>query len=117
MIPKSALTKHFVSTGHAFTDKDFKILLSDRNRYRLLIKESLLIRQREPKLNGTDRSTPLYIFSDGIPKITKRIFNQVARTSDIHMDTDMQARFFGELKKRYHVLDPPITPHRATTTN
>jgi hypothetical protein len=98
MIPKSALTKHYVSTGHIFAEKDFKILLSDRNLYRLLIKESLLIRQREPKLNGTDRSIPLYIFPDGIPKNTKKTYNQSARTSDIHMDTGMHARFISKLK-------------------
>ncbi|CAF3940416.1 unnamed protein product [Rotaria sp. Silwood1] len=86
-ILKSALTKDFVSTGHAFTTDDFKILLSDRHRYRLLIKESILIRQREPKLNGTDRSTPLYIFPDGIPKNTNQSYNPGIPTSDHHTDT------------------------------
>jgi len=66
--PKSALAKHYVSTGHLFTDKDFQILLSDQHRYRLLINESLLIREKNPKLNGTDRSLPLYIYPAGIEK-------------------------------------------------
>ncbi|CAF3951738.1 unnamed protein product [Rotaria sp. Silwood1] len=96
MIPKSALTKHFVSTGHAFTTNDFNILLSDRHRYRLLIKESILIRQREPKLNGTDRSIPLYIFPDGIPKNANKAYTQATRPPDNHTDTGMQAKFFSK---------------------
>lgn len=30
------------------------------------IKESLLIKARKPKLNGTERSMPLYIYPEGI---------------------------------------------------
>jgi hypothetical protein len=68
LIPKSAISKHYISTGHIFTNKDFQVLLSDPHRYRLLIKESLLIRQKNPILNGTDRSLPLYIYPDGLKK-------------------------------------------------
>ena len=40
-IPRSALTKHYISTGHVFTNNDFKGLLTEHPRYRPLIKESL----------------------------------------------------------------------------
>jgi hypothetical protein len=66
LLVKSALTKHYISTGHIFSNTDFKILLSDQHRYRLLVKESLLIRQKNPQLNGTERSLPLYIYPDGL---------------------------------------------------
>jgi hypothetical protein len=66
LLVKSALTKHYISTGHIFSNTDFQILLSDQHRYRLLVKESLLIRQRNPQLNGTERSLPLYIYPDGL---------------------------------------------------
>ena len=66
-VPKSAITRHYLKTGHIITKKDFRILLPDAHRYRLLIKESLLIRQNNPILNGTDRSIPLFVFSEGNP--------------------------------------------------
>jgi hypothetical protein len=67
LVPKSAMTRHYLKTGHIITKHDFRIILSDAHRYRLIIKESLLIRQKCPKLNGTDRSLPLYVFPEGIP--------------------------------------------------
>lgn len=94
LIPKSALTKHYVATGHVFRDNDFKILLSDRHRYRLLIKESILIRQKEPKLNGTDRSIPLYIYPDGVHHSNEHVRKPAARISDINMDTGMHPQTF-----------------------
>lgn len=87
MVPKSALTKHYVATGHEFSGKDFKIVLSDQHRYRLLIKESLLIRKRQPKLNGTDRSLPLYIYPDGIQEKEKNKLNIATTTSADHINT------------------------------
>lgn len=59
---KSALSKHYIASCHQFNAQDFKILLNDNHRYRLLIKESLLITQRKPTLNTTERSIPLYIY-------------------------------------------------------
>ena len=64
--PKSALSKHYLSTGHSFKPNDFHILLVDQHRYRLLIKESLMIKQKNPALNSTERSLPLYIYPDAI---------------------------------------------------
>ncbi|CAF3597166.1 unnamed protein product [Rotaria socialis] len=63
--PTSAITKHYLSTGHVLHNSDFRVLLKEQNRYRLVIKESLLIKANEPKLNGKERSMPLYIFPNG----------------------------------------------------
>ncbi len=81
LVPKSAMSKHLVSTGHVFTDKDFQILLSENHRYRLLVKESLLIRRTNPVLNGTDRSLPLYIYPDGIERKDMKKHNTVTNTT------------------------------------
>lgn len=67
LVPKSAITRHYLKTGHVITKEDFRILLPDPHRYRLLIKEALLIRQKTPILNGTDRSIPLFVFPEGNP--------------------------------------------------
>ncbi|CAM4834624.1 unnamed protein product [Rotaria magnacalcarata] len=68
--PRSAVSKHFAATGHRFTTDDFDILLSDYHRYRLVIKESLLIIRRNPKMNVNERSMPLYIYPDGLSRTT-----------------------------------------------
>ena len=45
------------------TDFDhFDILASDTNKFRLLIKESLLIKRDQPQLNKTIKSFPLKLF-------------------------------------------------------
>ena len=49
----------------------------------------ILIRRNEPKLNETDRSVPLYVYPDSIPKTQTNIPHQTPRTSDINMDTGM----------------------------
>ncbi|CAF1027478.1 unnamed protein product [Didymodactylos carnosus] len=46
-IKKSALAKHESETGHKIDWMNFKILWSDKNPYRLLIKESLVIKAYE----------------------------------------------------------------------
>jgi len=86
---KSALAKHYLSTGHIFSDTDFKILLSDQHRYRLLVKESLLIRQRGPQLNGTDRSLPLYIYPDGLTQSEMAISTRNKRTGNTNNTAGM----------------------------
>ena len=40
----------------------FNILASDANKFRLLIKESLLIKRDQPQLNKTIKSFPLKLF-------------------------------------------------------
>jgi hypothetical protein len=72
LLPISALAKHYVIRNHLFKQNHFKILLNDKYRYRLLIKETLLIKKRKPALNATDRSLPLYIYADGLENNTKR---------------------------------------------
>ncbi|CAM2729790.1 unnamed protein product [Rotaria socialis] len=65
-IPKSSITKHYIATNHIITEENFKILHNEQRKYRLKIKESLLIITRAPQLNGTERSMPLYIYPDGL---------------------------------------------------
>ncbi len=60
--------------------------MSDQQRYRLLIEESMLIRQREPKLNGTGRSLPLYIYPDGLQKVENKKSNLCSKPSVNHID-------------------------------
>ncbi|CAF1482424.1 unnamed protein product [Didymodactylos carnosus] len=64
--PKSARSKHYLTTGHAITGNDFGIVLRETHLYKLLVKESLVIRAIAPSLNGTDRSVSLYVYSNGI---------------------------------------------------
>ncbi|CAF0928945.1 unnamed protein product [Didymodactylos carnosus] len=66
---KSAISKHYLTTGHVFTSNDFEIVLREKHRYKLLVKESLVIRTISPVLNGTDRSVPLYVYSNGIQSV------------------------------------------------
>ncbi|CAF3533244.1 unnamed protein product [Rotaria socialis] len=65
-IPKSSITKHYIATNHTITEENFKILHNEQRKYRLKIKESLLIITRAPQLNGTERSMPLKIYPDGL---------------------------------------------------
>lgn len=65
-LPKSALGKHAFKTGHSINFKNIDILDQDQMNYRLQIKESIQIRSRKPKLNGTDTSVPLYVFPEGL---------------------------------------------------
>ncbi|CAF1441093.1 unnamed protein product [Rotaria magnacalcarata] len=65
-VPKSSITKHYIATNHIITEDNFKILHNEQLKYRLKIKESLLIITRAPQLNGTERSMPLYIYPNGI---------------------------------------------------
>ena len=86
-VSKSAITKHYLTTGYIITKENFGILVSDSHRYRLLLKESLSILKNSPKLNGIDRFIPLYVFPDDLPlysshskstsnaSITKCLFN------------------------------------------
>ncbi len=55
-VPKSAISKHYMKTRHIIDKNDFSILLTERQRYRLRIKESLLIKATDPKLNGNESS-------------------------------------------------------------
>ncbi|CAF1427756.1 unnamed protein product [Didymodactylos carnosus] len=60
---KAAVGKYLAATNHAFTNSDFKVVLREKQKYKLLVKESLVIRATSPVLNGTDRSIPLYVYA------------------------------------------------------
>jgi hypothetical protein len=62
----STLSKHEKDTRYRINWKDFRVVWRDENRYRLLIKESLLIHAYKPALNRTTHSVPLIVFSDGL---------------------------------------------------
>ncbi|CAF1391704.1 unnamed protein product [Didymodactylos carnosus] len=65
-VAKSAIGKHYSNTGHVITDNNFEIVLREKQKYKLLVKESLVIRASLSMLNGTDRSVPLYVYSEGV---------------------------------------------------
>ena len=67
---QSALTKHMHEQHHQIDWNNIKILDRDTNAYRLLIRESLAIKQYRPSLNRTVNSAPLIIFPEGI--LTKK---------------------------------------------
>ena len=64
----SSLSQHEKDTGHHINWPEFRVVWSDSNPHRLLIKESLLIQAYKPELNRTTHSVPLIVFSDGIPR-------------------------------------------------
>ena len=76
IIPKSAIAKHYVSTGHVIKTEDFKILLVEKHQYPLLIKESLVIRDKQPILNKNEHSVPLYVFPEGICQLKNKQENK-----------------------------------------
>lgn len=65
--PNSALGRHVRILGHSIDFKNIRILTKDSRPYRLLLKESLEIRARNPALNNADTSVPLYVFPEGNP--------------------------------------------------
>ena len=64
----SSIAEHVQSTGHKMDWKNFRILWRDSNTQRLMIKESLVIRAHEPRLNRTTHSVPLLIFPEGLER-------------------------------------------------
>ncbi|CAF3650342.1 unnamed protein product, partial [Rotaria socialis] len=63
-----AVQQHQIETGHQMNWDNFGIVMQDNHYYRLLIKESLLIKAYEPQLNRTTHSVPLIVFPDGLQK-------------------------------------------------
>ncbi|CAF0938490.1 unnamed protein product [Rotaria sordida] len=68
-IAKSSITRHEKETGHHMDWSNFQVTWQDNHYYRLLIKESLLIKTYEPELNKTTHSVPLLVFPDGLPRV------------------------------------------------
>ena len=72
---QSALAEHIIKEKHNIDWMNSKIICNDNNPEKLLIKESLMIKAMQPEFNRTTRSTPLYIFPEGLSKryLPKRI--------------------------------------------
>ncbi|CAF1943380.1 unnamed protein product [Rotaria magnacalcarata] len=79
-INHSALMKHAHEYQHQINWKETKILDKDTKPYRLLVRESLLIKQFQPILNRTVNSVPLIVFPEGIP--TKKPTVKIKYISD-----------------------------------
>ena len=61
-LKESAVSDHRLQCDCVFSFDNFDVLVSDANNFRLLIKESLLIKQDKPILNCTIKSFPLKLF-------------------------------------------------------
>ena len=61
-VKESAVSDHLLQCNCAIDFDHFDVLASDTNRFRLLIKESLLIKRDRPVLNRTVKSFPLKLF-------------------------------------------------------
>ena len=60
---ESAVFDHIVHTGHNASFDDFETLAKERDEFRLLLRESLLILRDDPPLNRYVKSIPLELFS------------------------------------------------------
>ena len=58
----SAISDHILLNGHNVSFEDFTILLTENNRFKLHLKESLLIKRGKPELNKSIYSYPLELF-------------------------------------------------------
>ena len=61
-VKESAVSEHVLQCDCTIAFGNFDILASDTNSFRLLIKESLLIKRDKPVLNHTVKSLPLKLF-------------------------------------------------------
>ena len=67
-VKQSAVSDHLLECNcsidfhFSFPTDHFDILASDANKFRLLIKENLLIKRDQPQLNKTIKSFPLKLF-------------------------------------------------------
>ena len=61
-VKESAVSDHLLQCNCAIGFDHFDVLASDTNSFRLLIKESLLIKHDKPVLNRTVKSFPLKLF-------------------------------------------------------
>ena len=59
---ESAVSDHLLQGDFSITFDDFDILASDSNKFKLLIKESLLTKRDKSVLNKTTESFPLDLF-------------------------------------------------------
>ena len=61
-VKQSAVPDHLLECNFSIDFDHLDILASDANKFRLLIKESLLIKRDQPHLKKTNKSFPLKIF-------------------------------------------------------
>ena len=61
-VKETAVSDHLLQCNCAIDFDHFDVLASDTNSFRLLIKESLLIKNDKPVLNRTVKSFPLELF-------------------------------------------------------
>ena len=61
-VKQSAVSDHLFECKYSIDFDHFDILASDKNRFRLRIKESLLIKRDQHQLNKTIKSFPLKLF-------------------------------------------------------
>ena len=61
-VKQSAVSDHLLECNCSIDFDHFDILASDANKFRLLIKEGLLIKCEHPQLNKTIKSFPLKPF-------------------------------------------------------
>ena len=61
-ISQSAVSDHLLECNRSIDFDHFDILASDANKFRLLIKESLLVKCDQPQLHKTIKSFPLKLF-------------------------------------------------------
>ena len=61
-VNESVVSDHLLQCNCAIDFDHFDVLASDTNSFRLLIKESLLIKRDKPVLNRTVKSFPLKLF-------------------------------------------------------
>ena len=62
-VKQSAISDHLLECNCSVGFGHFDILASDANKFRLLIKESLLIKRDWPQLSKTIKSFPLKLFN------------------------------------------------------
>ena len=58
-VKQSAVSDHLLECNCSIDFDHFDILASDANKFRLVIKKSLLIKHDQPQLNKTIKSFPL----------------------------------------------------------
>ena len=61
-VKQSAISDHLLQCNCAINFDDFSILATDCNKFKLLLRESLLIKRDKPILNRTIKSFPLKLF-------------------------------------------------------
>ena len=58
----SAISDHILLNGHDVSFEDFTILLTENNRFKLHLKETILIKCDKPELNKSIYNYPLELF-------------------------------------------------------